>query len=268
MYKDKCMSKIDKIKNIDILHSLLLRSIVIVDRSSIFSIYRKIDSSHSSFFALASSKIILGRNVMLRNCTLRASNNSKIVIHENVKLENVSIFVSGKGIVEISEHSIVSGFGRNITWNIDKGTFILGHHSRVSHDMWIRYGGIVNIGCYSCVNIGSEIRCDENIRIGSYSRISFNVNIWDTNTHCIYSAVERRALTESHGIGYEYERPKTKPIIIGDDCWIGKNASILKGAIVGNKCIVGYGTTLINEYIADNTSVVSSVELKKFANKV
>lgn len=262
------MSKIDKIKSIDIQHSLLLRSIVIVDKSSTFSIYGKTKSLHTSYYALTSSEILLGKNVTLKCCTLRASNNSKIVIHENVNLENVSIFVSGKGIVEISENSVVSGFGRKIVWQIDKGKFFCGHHSRVSHDMWIRYGGIVNIGDYSCVNLGSEIRCDESIKIGSYNQISFNVNIWDTNTHCIYPADERRKLTETNGIGYEYERPKTKAVIIGDDCWIGKNASILKGTIIGNKCIVGYGTTLINEHIEDNTSVVSSIDLKKFKNKV
>lgn len=263
------MSKIKTIKCVDILHSILLRGICIVDRSSNLKMpLGGAKSARASIYAKESSKIVLGKNISLKRCKLIASMNSKIVIHDNVKIENVDINVSEGGIVEIFENSIVSGYVRRISWKIYSGAFHLGHHSRVSHDMWIRYGGLVNIGNYSCVNIGSEIRCDESVRIGSYCQISFNVMIWDTNTHCIYRADERRRLTETKGIGYEYEKPKTSPISIGDDCWIGKNSSILKGTKMGNKCIIGYGTTLINEHIADNISVVSKIELKQFSNKV
>ena len=263
------MSKIELIKCVDILHSLLLGGVCIDDRSSIISIpLGGVKSLRASIYAKASSKIIFGKNISLKRCRLIALNNSRIVIHDNVKLENVEIKVSEGGIVEIFENSIVSGYDRRITWKIDSGICTLGHHSRVSHNMWIRYGGSVNIGQYTCVNLGSEIRCDECIKIGSYCRISFNVNIWDTNTHCIYRADERRRLTETKGIGYEFEKPKTSPISIGDDCWIGKNSAILKGSVVGNKCIIGYGTTIINEQIANNVSVVNKIEIKQFLNQV
>lgn len=264
------MSKMELIKCVDILHSILLRGICIVDRSSKISspLLGRVKGLRASIYASASSKVIMGKNISLKRCKLIALKNSRIVIHDNVKLENVEIKVSGGGIVEIFENSIVSGYVRRITWKIDSGKFILGHHSRVSHNMWIRYGGIVNIGQYTCVNQGSEIRCDESIQIGSYSQISYNVNIWDTNTHSIYRADERRRLTETKGIGYEFEKPKTSPISIGDDCWIGKNSAILKGSVVGNKCIIGYGTTIINKQIADNVSVVNKIEIKQFSNKV
>lgn len=264
------MSKINKIFSIDLFHSLLFRSCVVVDRSSVLKIPMRVKCSKSSFFALGTSKIIIegGKKQKLRNCSIRVSDNSSVIIHKNVRLLNVSINVAGGGRVEIFEDSMVAGFGNKISWIINNGSFILGHHSRVSHNMWIRYGGTVSVGNYSCINSGSEIRCDEQIKIGSYNQISFNVSIWDTNTHCIYLTDERRRLTGKHGIGYEYERPKTKPVLIGDDCWIGKNSSILKGTIIEDKCIVGYGTTLINVCIMKNTTVVNNNELKTFKNNI
>lgn len=35
-----------------------------------------------------------------------------------------------------------------------------------------------------------------------------------------------------------------KPIIIGDDCWIGGNAIILAGVTIGNGCTVGAGSVV------------------------
>ena len=44
----------------------------------------------------------------------------------------------------------------------------------------------------------SWLRADEQITIGDYNQISYNVMIWDTNTHNIYTPSKRRELTEKY----------------------------------------------------------------------
>lgn len=52
---------------------------------------------------------------------------------------------------------------------------------------WIRYNANVRIGNYNNINERSWLRADEQITIGDYNQISYNVMIWDTNTHNIYT---------------------------------------------------------------------------------
>ena len=42
----------------------------------------------------------------------------------------------------------------------------------------------------------------------------------------------------------------TKPIIIGDHVWIGKNALILKGVTIGNGAIVAAGSVVVKDVSA------------------
>ena len=57
--------------------------------------------------------------------------------------------------------------------------------------------------------------------------------------------------------GYENSKPKTAPVVIGDDCWIGEKASLLKGSKLGNEVIVGYNCLLTGQEILDKSTVVS-----------
>ena len=126
----------------------------------------------------------------------------------------------------------------------------------------MRFRSDLKIGRYTNVNEGSEIRVDEKVTIGDFNQISYNVNIWDTNTHNIYPKDERRKIAvENYPIfGYEYEKPKTKAIKIGSDCWLGKEVTILKGVELGDNVIVGYRTILSNCKIEDSHKVFSKID--------
>ena len=56
----------------------------------------------------------------------------------------------------------------------------------------------------------------------------------------------------------------TKPIIIGDDVWIGANAVILPGVTIGKHCVVAAGAVVTKD-VPDNTIVggVPAKEIKK-----
>lgn len=195
----------------------------------------------------------------LRNSRIFVDSKSCLKLGNNVNISNCNIYI--KGDVTIDNNTIL----KDGVYTIENGKLKIGHHCKLAAKrFWVRFGGIVDIGDYTNINDGSEIRCDESIHIGSYNQISFNVNIWDTNTHNIYSVEKRRKITENYWpyFGKEIERPKTKPIFIGDDCWIGENSTILKGTMLNNEVVVGYGTMLIGQSIKKGKRVVNKIDLR------
>lgn len=185
---------------------------------------------------------------------------ASIEIEENCILSNCSISVS-TGSCIIGHNTILEG----VNCIIENGTLKIDHHSRLScRRIWIRFGGFLSIGKFTNINSGSEIRCDEKVTIGSFNQISYNVRIWDTNTHSILSKDERRNITieKFPYFGFEKSKPKTLPVSIGDDCWIGENSTILKGTRIGNEVIVGYGTLISNKAIPDGSKVFTPSKLE------
>ena len=136
--------------------------------------------------------------------------------------------------------------------------------------IWIRFKGKVAIGSRNAINEGTEIRCDHEVKIGDYNQISYNCTIWDTNTHNLYKAEERRRITDEQypDFGLEFEKPKTSPVNIGNDCWIGRNASILKGGMLADKCIVGYGTLITNFSAPKNSTIINEPVIKIIKNQL
>lgn len=215
---------------------------------------------HKSYFRVctgANAKI--GRNITIKNSRIIVTPGSCVEIGDNVRIENAVLSIDS-GACVIGNNSIIGSASEKVMLNIESGKILIGHHSKISASrFWVRFGGNIHIGDYTNINSGSEIRCDEVVSIGDYNQISYNVNIWDTNTHNVYSKDARRHITEEHYpyYGYESKRPKTKPVIIGNDCWIGEKASILKGTIINDEVIVGYNCLLCNVEIPSKTTVVT-----------
>lgn len=200
-------------------------------------------------------------HAQLRNSKIRILDKSKLQLGKNCKIVHSNINIR-RGTLILSENvSLI-----NATIEINDGNVVIGDHARIMCRVWVRYGGNVKIGEYTNINIGSELRSDESIVIGDFTQISYNVSIWDTNTHVIYSPNKRRELSKTIGIGNEIEKPITRPVVIGNDCWLGKNSTVMKGTKIGNNVIVGYGTTLINQIIGDNVTVVPQLILKYKTN--
>lgn len=182
-----------------------------------------------------------------------------LIIGRNCNIKNANISVT-KGCCKIADNTIIDG----AAISIDNGELKIGHHSKIScKRIWVRFGGVLTVGDYTNINNGSEIRCDEKVDIGSFNQISYNVRIWDTNTHSILPIEERRRITiEKYPyFGFEESRPKTAPVVIGNDCWIGENSAILKGSKIEDGCIVGFGTFIAGNNIPQNTTVVNKRHL-------
>ena len=54
--------------------------------------------------------------------------------------------------------------------------------------------------------------------------------------------------TYDYRVGLEQNCFKTKPIIVGSNCWIGAQTVILRGTEIGDNCVVGAGSVLKGKY--------------------
>lgn len=239
-------------------------------------IYKKISETSWKYY-FSNSKIRvqeggilkIGKNVMIKNSNIFIDASSKIEVEDNVQITDVSIFVTNNSFFKIGNHSILNK-ERNpykSEFIINNGFFIIGNHCRLNPwRIWVRFKGKLIIGNYTNVNTGSEIRCDDNIEIGSFVRISYFVRIWDTNTHCMLSSKDRRKRTIDYfpAFSIEFDRPKTSPIKIKDDCWIGEQSAIMKGSNIGERSNIGFRTIILGKNIDAGSTVVMNNEIKTF----
>jgi len=126
---------------------------------------------------------------------------------------------------------------------------ILGRGSQVYLAMMFDLGkrGHVRLGDYSSMT-GGRIICDDEIRIGNYCLISWNVIIMDTYRLPL-DALSRRAVLEQVAVSKEriippsYEVPR--PVHIDDNVWIGFDACILQGVRIGTGSIVAAKSVVV-----------------------
>ena len=86
-------------------------------------------------------------------------------------------------------------------------------------------------------NIGLTIVCGQRIEIGSDVQIGRNVLIRDNNGGHF---INRQ--------GYK----NTKPVTIGDKCWLCESSTIMPGVKLGESCIVGAKSFVINSFPANS----------------
>lgn len=100
--------------------------------------------------------------------------------------------------------------------------------------------GRVTIGECAMLN-GVYVVCDERLEIGAYATISWNVVFMDTY-RMPYAPEGRRALLEKRW-RERAAQPKmdlpTRPIVLGDNVWIGFDVCILPGVTIGEGSVVG-----------------------------
>jgi acetyltransferase-like isoleucine patch superfamily enzyme len=94
--------------------------------------------------------------------------------------------------------------------------------------LWVDTAGKISIGEGSYLNQGVTLAAREAIEIGPHSRIGEHVAIHDTSFHPV--TVD--------------EAPKTAPVKIGRNVWIGHRAIILPGTEIGDHSVIGAGAVV------------------------
>lgn len=88
-------------------------------------------------------------------------------------------------------------------------------------------GGFLKIGDRVYFNRNCNVVCRDHIEIGNGCRFGPNVSIFDHDHEYGLAGV-----TDNYKIGC---------INIGDNCWFGANAVVLRGSTIGEGCIIGAG---------------------------
>lgn len=193
-------------------------------------------------------------SVKIINSSIEVGVNAKVVLAENVSISGYRINIQ-KGELYIGANSILDKGANQATpfINIQDGKLTISNNALIKANFSIRFGGNCAIGKYTGIMEATEIRADEFLQIGDFNMISYECMIYDTNTHCIYDAETRRKKTINDFplIGLESEKPDTKPVIIGNDCWLGKRAVILKGVTIGNNATVAL-CAVVTKDVPDN----------------
>lgn len=158
----------------------------------------------------------------------------KIKYGKELKLKGTPIIIN-KGVLELGNNvTIKSSFLSNLI-GLYQRTIICARTKNAK----------INIGNNVGMS-GVTIYAREKINIGDNTLIGANVKIMDNDFHPL--DVEDR-------LNDIKEKIKTRPVIIGKNCFIGCNVIILKGTILGDGCVVGAGSVVSG--IFDNNSVIA-----------
>lgn len=118
---------------------------------------------------------------------------------------------------------------------------------KVGKGVWIEspffcdYGVNIEIGENTFVNTNCMFLDDNKIRIGKNGLIAPYVQIY-TASHPLKAA--DRIYQEGESTRYH---TFTKPVIIGDNVWIGGNSVIFPGVTIGNNVTIGAGSVVTKD---------------------
>jgi len=95
---------------------------------------------------------------------------------------------------------------------------------------------------------GATIYARKSIKIGKNTHIGGNAKILDNDFHPL--EIEARNADNKEKIG-------TRPVVIGENCFIGCNSLILKGTTLGDGCVVGAGAVVSGTF-GDNCVIAGN----------
>lgn len=134
-------------------------------------------------------------------------------------------YMTGQGRIVIGSDVRLSGkstFGMTRLVG-DEPEFVVGDHTFIGHDC--------------------SFEIARSIRIGR---------------HCLIAGGTRMADYDGHPIGAEERRrneriplASVRPIVIGDDVWIGSGVRVLKGVTIGDRSVIGAGAVVTHSIPAD-----------------
>ena len=122
-----------------------------------------------------------------------------------------------------------------------KGKCVIGNKTAISTGD----NSQVIFGDNTSFNSSLTIICKEKIEIGKDVLGSWNIEMMDTPQHCM----------KDINTGEKVTKP-SKPIIIGDNCWIAAHSSFLPGARIAKKTTASYGTLITKDMTHEGEGVV------------
>lgn len=120
--------------------------------------------------------------------------------------------------------------------SIEKGAdIVFKGYASFARGTVVRVDGQVVFGNYFSVNSCSFISCSDQMNFGDDVLIGWHVHIRDTDGHTIVDE-------------HKNEKPRKKPINIGNHVWIGAFAHVLRGVNIPDDCVVAYRSTVLHSF--------------------
>lgn len=119
--------------------------------------------------------------------------------------------------------------------------------------------GIIQIGNNTMLN-GVSVTSYNKVTIGNSCQIASSTLISDTDFHPISPEIRFR---ESLGHKIDYTLVNKKPIVIGNNVWIGWGSIILKGVTIGDNSIIAAGSVVLNDIPANVIAAGNPAIVKK-----
>ena len=160
---------------------------------------------------------------------------------KNINLEG-KIIIKGKPIIHIFKNANLV-IGNNVTLNSLNSKY----HANMFAPIKIyidRPGAKIVIGENTRIH-GTCLHAYDSIHIGQNCLIAANCQIFDGNGHTTYISDPSKRINIS---GF------SKPIKIGNNCWIGLSSIILPGTVLGNNCVVAAGS-IVRGVFKDNSLI-------------
>lgn len=98
------------------------------------------------------------------------------------------------------------------------------------------WNGEFKIGKYVTLGSGVQIKCEDKITIGSFTRVVAMSTITDTNFHFVKD-IKTGIIKRSFA-----------PISIGNNCWLNSGTIVTKGVVLPDYCITAQNTFLNKDY--------------------
>lgn len=128
----------------------------------------------------------------------------------------------------------------------------VGDHVWVEAPFYVDYGKLISIGSGSFINMGCRFLDNNYITIGKNALIGPGVNIY-TAEHPL-SANDRIVNNSDGTTSYV---TMSRPVIIGNNVWLGGNVTIMPGVSIGDNAVVAAGS-VVTKKVSPNTLVMGS----------
>ena len=135
------------------------------------------------------------------------------------------------------------------------GNIVIGNNVRLSGKPQISFNNRLGedaefiIGDNTFIGHGCSFAVAGSVRIGSYCLLAGGVTVADNDGHPLDADRRRR--------GEPVSPEQVKPVVIGDDVWLGRDVMVLKGVTIGRGAVVG-AHALVTRDVPANTVVAGN----------
>lgn len=172
----------------------------------------------------------------------------KIILPENIRFSIISIGLPGNEMFAYNTPNIWNDQGGQIIFQGSFGT-------NPGASFVIRNNALLQIGDKSSFGQNLKILCSKDIKIGEELLASWDITIMDTDSHYFFN-LKTDELSEF-----------SKPIEIGNHCFIGSSSCILKGSRLPHGAIVA-SHSIITKIMEKENSLYGGIPAKHIKSDI